>query len=137
MRAGLACRPLGPGSNARGSLAAQRIWDAHAHEQAGQRLDGRTCRRFAAHADLNRVAEAVTYRTAIPEGMSRLDDLARIPVDVWLDDDGHIRRVRHTSGGANASTEISTLDLTELGTELCSDWSHLPAGVGIGGHDRP
>ncbi len=82
------------------------------------------------------MAEAVTYRTAIPAGMSWLDDLARIPVDVWLDDDGHIRHIRHTSGGHHTPTGISTLDLIELGIEPPSDWSHLPAGAGIGGHDR-
>ncbi|MEJ7892199.1 MAG: hypothetical protein WKF94_06130 [Solirubrobacteraceae bacterium] len=52
--------------------------------------------------------------------------MRRIPVEVWVGDDGYIRRVRHTSGRPNKPFGTGTLDLTELGVELPLDWSRLP-----------
>jgi len=98
-------------------------------EQTPQVLDGRTCRRFSAHADLNRVAEAVPYELAIPAATARLGELKRIPVEVWVDDDGCIRRIRHAGTGgigpASAPINTATLDLIEFGVEPPADWSRL------------
>ncbi len=96
-----------------------------ATEQAREVLGGHTCRLFAAHADLNRAAEALSYQVAIPQGVGQLDDLKRIPVEVWVDDDRNIRRIRHTTGGPGTST--TTLDLSDFGTQLPADWSRLPS----------
>jgi len=98
------------------------VVDAREQSEA-ETLDGHTCRRFAAYADLNRVAEAVSYQVAVPSGVDRLDDLKRIPVKVWLDDEGYIRRIRHRLGNVKASTGTLTLNLSEFGIELPSDWS--------------
>ncbi|MDQ6776108.1 MAG: hypothetical protein M3071_07805 [Actinomycetota bacterium] len=94
-----------------------------AREQGAELLDGRTVRRFSAHADLNRAAGAVSYEMAIPLGIDRLNDLTHIAAEVWVDDDGHIRRIRHLSG---KPISTSTLDLTEFGITLPSDWSRIP-----------
>ena len=103
-----------------------------AEEQTAESLAGHTCRRFLARADLNRVTEAVPYEVAVPTGLDRLDDLKQIPVEVWLDDEGYIRRVRHTFM-ASRTTEIATvaLDLSDFGIEP-SDWSppSVPADPG-------
>lgn len=93
-----------------------------AQEQTAENLDGQTCRRFAAHADLNRVAEAVPHHVALPTGMDRLDDLKQVPVDVWLDQDGHIRRIRHDMSASETSIGAVTLDLSDFGVEPPSDW---------------
>jgi len=47
-------------------------------------------------------------------------------VEVWVDDEGYIRRIRHASGHPGRSMFTSTLDLTELGIALPSDWSRIP-----------
>jgi len=102
-----------------------------AREQPSEILQGRTCRRFSAHADLNRAAEAVRYQLAIPTGTARLDELKRIPVELWVDDEGRIRRIRHAhSSGATPSVPPSTtttVDLIEFDIELPADWSSLPS----------
>ncbi len=99
-----------------------------AREETPQVLDGRTCRRYSAHADLNRVAEAVPYQLAIPMSMRRLGELKRIEVEVWVDDGGCIRRIRHaeTRGGTPSfPVNTATLDLIEFGIEPPADWSRL------------
>jgi len=58
--------------------------------------------------------------------VEQLGDLARIGVDVWIDDDGYLRRIRYASGGAVEGAVTITLDLTELGVALPSDWSRIP-----------
>ncbi len=100
---------------------------AGASDQEQEVLDGHTCRRLAARADLNRVADAVSYSIAIPRGVSRLEDLKEIPIELWVDDDGYIRRIRHTTGGRHAGTSTATLDLSDFGIQLPSDWSRLPS----------
>ncbi len=97
-----------------------------AREQTPQLLDGRPCRRFSALADLNRAAEAVAYRLALPMGMKHLDDLTRIRAEVWVDDDGCIRRIRHTDETAGVPISTVTLDLIEFGVGLPAEWSRLP-----------
>ncbi len=109
-----------------------------AGEQTPQIIDGRTCRRFSALADLNRAAEAVSYPMAIPMGMVRLDDLTRIGVEVWVDDGGDIRRIRHTEyfrQAEDAGVPISTItvDLIEFGVELPAALSRLPRVPSDGG----
>ncbi|MBA2794091.1 MAG: hypothetical protein H0U32_08915 [Thermoleophilaceae bacterium] len=100
-----------------------------AREQTAQVLHGRACRRFSAHADLNRAAEMVPYQLAIPTGTGRLDQLRRIPVEVWVDDEGRIRRIRHahaSDGRASVPLSTTTVDLLEFEVELPADWSRLP-----------
>lgn len=126
-----------PGSNthelsAEPASALQPLWlfdlvrgVVDATELTAETLDGHPCRYFKAQADLNRVAEVVSYELAIPSGMDRLGDASRIPTEVWVDDHGHIRRIRHTTESNIGPKGNATLDLTEFGIELPSDWSRL------------
>lgn len=98
-----------------------------ARQQGAETLDGHTARRFLAHADLNRAAEAISYQMAVSSDMDQGVDLTHMAVEVWVDDDDYIRRIRHASGNPGRSMFTSTLDLTELGIALPSDWSQIPA----------
>ena len=92
--------------------------------QARGVLDGDPCTCFDARADLIRAGEAAGYDLALPSGVGRLEDLKKVPVEVWVNDGGHIRRIRHT-GPVPAKSTV-TLDLSAFGVELPSDWSRLP-----------
>ncbi len=118
---------------ARAASALQPLWlidlvggVVEAREHPRERLDGRVARRFSARADLTRAGAAVSYEMAVPSGIEQLGDLERIRVDVWIDDDGYLRRIRHTSGDASKGVMTSTLELTELGVALPPDWSRIP-----------
>ena len=101
---------------------------ADARVQGEEVLDGHRCRRFAAHADLNRAAESLSYQMALPPaGISRLGELKEVPVELWVDHDGYIRRIRHTAGGRSAGLNTTILDLSEFGIQLPLDWSRLPS----------
>lgn len=102
-----------------------------AAEHAAQDIDGRSTRRFAAHFDLGRAAAAVAYDMAIPAGVTTVAGLGRIPVDVYVDDEGLIRRLRYSPlpvspGSPDLGQFVSTLDLLEFGIALPSDWSRIP-----------
>ncbi len=97
-----------------------------ARVEGTERLDGRMARRFSARADLNRAAEVVSYEMAVPSNTAQLVDLTNIAVEVWVDDDGYIRRIRYASGHPGTPMSTSTLDLTEFGIALPSDWSRIP-----------
>jgi hypothetical protein len=101
-----------------------------AREDEPEELDGRRTRRFSAHADLTRAAAAVSYRMAIPAGAVDLDELERLALEIWVDDDGCIRRIRLTGAGPTGAGTTTTLDLTELGIATPSDWSRIPAPPG-------
>lgn len=104
-----------------------------AHASGDERLGGRTCRRFVGHADLNRAADAVAYEMAVPQGMDQLGQLARLSLELWVDPERQIRRIRHHSGERpSAPTSTSTLDLSEFGVEPPSDWSRLSVPVAKG-----
>ncbi len=96
-----------------------------AQEQAAEHLNGHLARRFLAHADLNRAADAVSYAMATPSDIHQRVDLTRIAVELWIDDNGYIRRIRQASAETPMST--STLDLIEFGVTLPSDWSRIPS----------
>lgn len=105
-----------------------------AHPQGVDVLDGHACRRYLAHANLNRATDAVSYDMAVPAGIDQLSDLTRIPVEVWIDDEGCIRRVSERHGKDDPMRGASTFSLSELGTQLSlselgtqppSDWSRL------------
>lgn len=97
-----------------------------AREQGPERLNGGTARHFSAHADLNRAAEAVSYEMAVPSDIDQLVDLTYIAVEVWVDEDGYLRRIRHASGDGGTGMSTTTLDLIELGIATPSDWSRIP-----------
>jgi hypothetical protein len=92
--------------------------------QARDVLDGDPCTCFDGRADLICAREAVDYDLAVPSGVGRLEDLKKVPVEVWVNDGGHIRRIRHT--GSDPAKSTVTLDLSAFGVELPSDWSRLP-----------
>jgi hypothetical protein len=96
-----------------------------AREQAVEDIDGRSARRFLAHADLDHASAAASYTLAVPDDAEKHTDDGHVAVDVWIDDDGHIRRIRHARlAEPHASF---TVDLTDFGAALPSDWSRLPA----------
>lgn len=109
-----------------------------AHAGGEQRLDGHTCRRFVGHADLHRAADAVPYEMAMPAGMHQLGQLTRIPLELWVDAQRQIRRIRQDGGkrpdprtGARprGPTISSSLDLREFGVKAPADWSRLELPV--------
>jgi hypothetical protein len=71
----------------------------------------------------------VRYQLAIPRGTARLGQLKQIPLEVWVDDEGRIRRLRHghfSGGTASVPFYTITVDLLEFEVELPADWSRLP-----------
>lgn len=94
----------------RGVTEAQPIGDAE--------LSGRRCRGFFARADLNRAADAASYDVAVPVKVNQIGELKRIPMTVWVDDEGYIRRIWQ-------SNPTSRLELIEFGIAAPSDWSVL------------
>jgi len=94
------------------------------HAIGDERVDGHTCRHLVGHADLNRAADAVCYEMPVPQGMDQLGQLARLSLELWVDPERQIRRIRHHRG-ERAATSTSTLDLREFGVEPPSDWSRL------------
>jgi hypothetical protein len=85
-----------------------------------EEVSGRVCRRLAGHADLTRAAAATSPALVLPP-VARYGDLERLPLVVWLDADGHVRRLRY-----DGEIDSVTLDLVELGIEPPGDWSRLP-----------
>lgn len=99
-----------------------------AEERGADFLHGQTCAHFGAQVDLLRAADGLAYDVALPPpGVNQLQELKKIPVEVWIDGDGYVRRARHTAAGG---TSVLTLDLTEFGISLPCDWSRLPSGQG-------
>ncbi len=97
-----------------------------ATEQAPEAVNGRTVRRFSAHADLNRAAEMVPYTMAMPPAGEYVG-VTRISLEVCVDHDGYIRRIRQISAYSGVLTRSTiTLDVMEFGIPLPSDWSRIP-----------
>jgi len=103
-----------------------------AQAEGEEACDGHMCRRFSAHADLNRAADEVPYQMALPQGIDQIAKLTRIPVEVWMDTEGLIRRIRHARRQPHrARPDTSTLELREFGVQPPSDWSRLEAFGGL------
>jgi hypothetical protein len=98
---------------------------ADGRSQAREVLGGASCTRFAAHANLFRAGEALSYDVALPSGVKRLGDLERVPVKLWIDDERYLRRIQHSSG--EGGEWVVTLDLSTFGIDQPSDWSRLPS----------
>lgn len=91
-------------------------------EVRGEELVGdRTCQRLYAYADLGRAAAASPSDLPVPTGADRYGDLLRLPLELWIDEQNHIRRARQGD-----ATVTLTLDLLEFGAEDGTDWSRLP-----------
>ncbi len=82
-------------------------------------LGGYDCQCFSARADFGRAAEA-SPDLALPPA-KRYGDLLAVPIQVCIDEEGSIRRVRFES----EMMEV-TLDLVEYRVDLPADWSRLP-----------
>jgi len=98
-----------------------------ARGQAVEDIDGRSAWRYLAHADLDHASAAASYTLAVPDDAEKRTDDGHVAVDVWIDDDGHIRRIRHTALAESHPLFTVTVDLTDFGTALPSDWSRIPA----------
>jgi hypothetical protein len=86
-------------------------------------IRGTTCRRFAAHTDMERAATA-NGDGLRPPSVDRFEELRAVPVTVWIDGQ-HVRRVRFERGPQ--LRHRATLDLWEFGVPVGDlDWSRLP-----------
>jgi len=121
--------------SAKAASALQPLWllnllrgVVEAEERGVASLDGQSCTHFCAQVDLLRAADAVAYEMALPPGVSQLQELKEIAVELWIDGEGYVRRVRHS--GADGAP-VLTVHLTEFGISLPSDWSRLPSGKAV------
>ena len=87
-------------------------------------VDGETLRRFSVRANLIRAGDAVSYDIATPPGENHMSDLTRVPLAVYVDGDGYVRRVADDHESPPLGV---TLDLSDFGTELPSDTSRVPS----------
>jgi hypothetical protein len=81
-----------------------------------EEVGGRACRHLAARAD---AVEAATHTDFTLPSKARLADLRSVPFEVWIDDDGLIRRARSPEDFG------MTVELTELGA-TAEEWTALP-----------
>ena len=96
-----------------------------AREVGSEIVGGRTCRHLRASADMGRVAEETPDLTALPLGFA-YEELGAIPVEVWLDDAGLVRRIDFEARLIGAATQVHSLELSDFGTRQSSDPSRLP-----------
>ena len=91
-------------------------------EAEGEELvRGRKRQHLRTHADMGRAAAVAPAGLPVPIGAARYEDLLRLPLELWLDEDGYIRRLRQGD-----ETATLTLELLELGAEGPADWTRLP-----------
>jgi len=94
--------------------------------QAGsEEVQGLACARFAARVDLGRVAAGVPDDTALPPARS-FEELQRLPVDVWIDQEKYVRRIRFEYSGPHGAGGGVTAEWFDFGTPRTIDWSRLP-----------
>jgi len=89
--------------------------------QGEELVSGRRRRHLRAHADISRAAVVAPAGLPVPIGAARYGDLLRLPLELWLDEDDYIRRLRQGN-----ETATLTLELVELDAEAPADWSRLP-----------
>jgi hypothetical protein len=92
-----------------------------AREVGREPVEGVDTTRYAAAIDLDRTpaAQDPAVRPAI-DRLRALIGSATLPVEVWVDDDGYLRRVRQTvtsgpAGGTPATTSATTVTFREFG----------------------
>jgi hypothetical protein len=85
---------------------------------------GVRCQSFVATADLSR-ASAATSGGLPPCAVSRVEDLAALPLTIALDDDGRLRRVAGGSFGSTGNRDY-VVELFEFGRVAPIDWSRVP-----------
>jgi hypothetical protein len=96
-----------------------------AESMGTDRVRGATLDRLAARCDLRRASLAARHPMPAPE-VARVEDLERLPVDVWLDGAGLVRRVRHERVEGGLATLTFTLDLLDFGVPVAREWPTLP-----------
>jgi len=95
------------------------VTDVEAHGK--ELVSGRRCRHLLAHADMGRAAAVAPAGLPVPHCAARYGDLLRLPLELWLDEEDYIRRLRQ---GDEVAT--LTLELLELGVDAPADWTRLP-----------
>jgi len=105
-----------------------------AQRRAEEVLDGNACRRFSVHANVGRADKAVPYdlvqrrewarRRARRSASNLWSDPGRIPLEVWMDGEDQIRRVRCETA---RRALILTLDLADFAIDQPLDWSRFPS----------
>ena len=96
-----------------------------AFEVGSEPVRGQQCRRLRASFDLARVSAAVPGHTPIPPGFS-FEELGALPLDLWLDEEGYVRRIRFENRAPGGASQTYSLDLFDFGTKGALDWSLLP-----------
>jgi hypothetical protein len=86
---------------------------------------GRACQRLRASVDLARVSDQVPSDIPLPPG-AFFEELRQLPLELWLDDEGLVRRIRFQHRLFGEAFEKRTLELLDLGTDEAVDWSRLP-----------
>ena len=96
-----------------------------ASEVDSEPVRGRRCRHLRANVDLARVSDAVPHHTPLPR-LAWFEELRALPVDIWLDDEGYVRRIRFQHRAPGGASVAYTLELFDFGTTDTVDWSRLP-----------
>ena len=96
-----------------------------ASEVDSELVRGRRCQHLRASVDLARVSDAVPQHTPLPPG-SWFEELRALPVDIWLDDEGYVRRIRFQHRAPGGASVAYSLELFDFGTKDTVDWSRLP-----------
>ncbi len=66
---------------------------------------GVSCRRYDAKVDLARASAASPYGLAVPQ-VDRYEDLSNLPLEVWLDGQGRVRRLRFSAEPLGTTLEL-------------------------------
>ena len=125
----LGARHLGAPGGARPPAESLWLFDllrgvTEASQVGSDAVRAQPCRRLRASVDVARVANAVPGETPLPPGTS-YERLRALPLDVGLDDDGYVRRIRFRSH-LGAASQTYELELFDLGTDDAIDFSRLP-----------
>jgi hypothetical protein len=83
---------------------------------------GAPCRQLTVSVDLHRAAAESAEAVWVPELLD-YRELAALPLEVWLDDSGHLRRIRFFTG-KESSRSLELWDHGSVGDAV--DWTRLP-----------
>lgn len=97
---------------------------ADASHVGSDTVRGRVCDHVRASVDVARVSAARPDPTPLPPGTT-FEALEALPLEVWLDDEGLVRRIRFEYDLPTGARRTS-LELFDFGTAASVDWSRLP-----------
>jgi len=125
-----------PGSSVSGSVTTVQVWPPRAGdplwlldllrgaetavEETSEPVGGVTCTRFAVQADLCKADAQARFPMAVPNDVRLVRELAQLPLELWLDDEKRIRRVR------SGLTNRLSVSFSDFGVEIPIDWTVMP-----------